>query len=170
MRRMYSPEELKRLVKEVVQAGNLSISGDIEFENDVSIGGDLAVTGSINGEENPSVKPIYWHSLDIYKAGKTLLRAVILNNSNTPIDSIPKLVAWFESIENVDLLVNGAYSTPNDVYIKDVLSIRHSAGVDAFTFYYFLQDTAGYSSVTITKQELLDQGLSLQDSYINKIN
>ena len=90
MRRMYSPEELKRLVKEVVQAGNLSISGDIEFENDVSIGGDLAVTGSINGEENPSVKPIYWHSLDIYKAGKTLLRAVILNNSNTPIDSIPK--------------------------------------------------------------------------------
>lgn len=131
---------------------------------------NVATKEDIEGGTLNNAKPIYWHSLDIYKSGKTLLRAVILNNSSKPIDSIPKLIAWFESIGNVDLLVNGAYSTPNDVYIKDVLSIRHSTDVDAFTFYYFLQDTAGYSSITVTKQDLLDQGLSLQDSYINKIN
>lgn len=59
------------------------------FNGSITISGNLTVTGSINGEPTPSLKPIYFHPLTIYSAGvvigaqtyKFFLSASILNNS-----------------------------------------------------------------------------------------
>lgn len=68
-------------------------TGDGTFTGDVGVGGDLSVTGDailpeINGEENPSVKPLYWHGVELYKfvegTGYTInILMVIINNSST---------------------------------------------------------------------------------------
>lgn len=66
-------------------------NGDATFTGDVGIGGDLEVTGnavlpSINGESNPSVKPIYYHPIYFYHSDETLgllfvLSCCILDNN-----------------------------------------------------------------------------------------
>lgn len=60
MKRMWSKNELKELIRKVVKE-----EPEWLLDGDVSIAGDLSVTGSINGEENPSVKPIYFHPVYI---------------------------------------------------------------------------------------------------------
>ena len=70
--------------------GDVDIDGDVGIDGDASVGGDLLVTGSINGEEHPSVKPIYCHPIaifDVTNADTTkrfMLTCLIFNNSNTP--------------------------------------------------------------------------------------
>lgn len=78
--------------KYILISDTQSLAGELaDFEGDVSITGDLSVTGSINGEEHPSVKPIYWHTVRLYKAKQAGFTAfncvlIILNNTPTPID------------------------------------------------------------------------------------
>ena len=52
MRKMYSLKQLEKIIKKEVQKGNLLISGNVEFENDVKIGGDLDITGDAKLFEN----------------------------------------------------------------------------------------------------------------------
>lgn len=74
----------------------LSASGGVAFGDDVSIAGDLEVVGNailpeINGEKNPSVKPIYCHPIEIFKESTIYATGMILNNSPTPINTWEKL-------------------------------------------------------------------------------
>lgn len=44
------------------------------------------------------VKPIYWHGLTLYKGTTVTAFAHILMNTDTPIDTIAKFIAWANSI------------------------------------------------------------------------
>lgn len=126
------------------------------------------VESLITGGTLSNAKPIYWHSLDIYKGGSTLLRGVILNNTNTPISGMSSLIAWLESIGDVDLIVNGGYTDPQLEFHSNVVSIRHTANSDYVTFYYVVS-TGGYSSVSVSKTDLLAQEINVSDRS-NRIN
>lgn len=39
------------------------------FSGNVTIDGNFNVTGSINGEADPSVKPLYWHTIKVQRGG-----------------------------------------------------------------------------------------------------
>ena len=62
-----------------------------DFKGDVSITGDLTVTGKINNEQNPSVKPIYCHPITIFDVSnavstkRLMFTCLIFNNSATPL-------------------------------------------------------------------------------------
>lgn len=106
MRRMFSEKQIKKLIEEGSQevvasvlegdveiGGDLSVTGDLSAEGDAEVTGDLSVTGSINGEENPSVKPLYWHTLYFQRGGvpgsqyyRLIGYLIVLNNDPTEID------------------------------------------------------------------------------------
>ena len=85
-------------------SGDLDVGGDAEVTGDASVGGDLTVTGSINGEENPSVKPIYWHGIQLYKIDNEVLENLIyghiLKNDNNGINTVANFKAWIEGLAN----------------------------------------------------------------------
>lgn len=143
-----------------------------DFTGDVSVTGDLSVTGdatlpSINGEENPSVKPIYWHGLNVFKqdGGKvSSIQFHILNNDDTPINTIDKIKTWAESISGQVLIAcNGSIPVSN-VY-KQCVAIIKSA-TNEYSIYY-IDDTNGV--VSIPNIDLADYFASVQDA-INKLN
>ena len=105
--------------------GNLALEGDLDVSGDVDVGGDLEVVGNavlpeINGEENPSVKPLYWHGIEIYmyddNHGATPclhFTLVIINNSATPIDNFEDLLDMIIAFGNNAFINLGGYY---DVY------------------------------------------------------
>ena len=79
------------------------------FSGNVTIGGNLTVTGSINGESNPSVKPIYYHGISLQTADFTtaIINLMILNNSNAYF-TISAIRQWILDIvsDATSLLIN----------------------------------------------------------------
>lgn len=70
------------------------------FQGNVNISGNLNVTGSINGEASPSVKPIYYHGIDMNSASfNQLITITILDNSPTRYTG-ERLVEWITNIVN----------------------------------------------------------------------
>lgn len=78
--------------------GNLALEGDLDVSGDLDVGGDISAIGAvegasanfpiINNEENPSVKPIYYHPIVLIcgiEDPNTILRLsfTILDNSET---------------------------------------------------------------------------------------
>lgn len=110
MRRMYSEKQILELVKKnpeaVVKAllgQDINVNGitskGIANTGNVGITGDLAVSGSINGEENPSLKPLYWHSITLKRIQSNELKFyfdfIILNNDPTPF-TLDTFRAWLD--------------------------------------------------------------------------
>ena len=100
MKRMWSRNELKKIIKTLVESSEWSFEEDVTFnglvnfkddvgvDGDFSIDGALSVTGAINGESNPSVKPIYYHPISIAsEAGdgslESRIQIVILDNNSS---------------------------------------------------------------------------------------
>lgn len=113
MKRMWSRNELKKIIKTLVESNEWSFEEDVTFnglanfkddvdiDGDLAIDGDFSVTGAINGEENPSVKPIYCHPITIDvedEASKTHVAMLIFDNSNEEYNTYAKLVAKLNSI------------------------------------------------------------------------
>lgn len=110
------------------------------IEGDLTIGGDLSVTGNaillkINSEENPSVKPIYFHPIILLKGQVTDLTTyaritmIILDNKSTPY-SLEELFDKMKSIESGRFKADGIdinttqplyfYNQPNTSIIQIV--------------------------------------------------
>ena len=109
--------------------GDVALAGDLSVGGDASVTGDLSVTGSINGEENPSIKPIYCHPLTIYTGNvdivianenySLLATAMIFNNDDEEIDTFAKLVDASKSFHR--LQVNGVlYNKTQNVAVEIV--------------------------------------------------
>lgn len=68
------------------------------FQGNVNISGSLNVTGSINGESSPSVKPIYYHGINLETPNhNAILTMVIFDNSNTAYNAT-RLKQWVNDI------------------------------------------------------------------------
>lgn len=143
-----------------------SIDGNLSLD-DLSVGGDLSVTGSINGQSDPSVKPIYWHSIRFYKSKEDAISfdffGVILNNSNTPLvrDDMFELL----KVDGfVMLAVSGMVgSTIGQTLTNHVIKLRRLT--DNEFYIDFFTNTGGISTVSTTVSNTV-----FEDLGVNKIN
>lgn len=145
MKRMWSKNELKKIIKTLVESSKWSFEGDVTFnglanfkddvyiEGDSSIDGDFSVTGSINGEENPSIKPIYYHPIyitDDTSNNEKRLSFVILDNNSTAytFDTFKAKVK--------ELMEAGAFIQCNGYFVK--------SGIGIFNAYILLKSGGNY--------------------------
>ena len=141
-------------------------TGDGTFTGDVGVGGDLEVTGSINGEENPSVKPIYYHPCYVYAelnhAVKGRFTFVILDNNSTAYT----LTTGIAKIK--ELMDIGALIQCNGFIIHDAKYYNVYMMLKSEDHYYVY---ANSDSDEVTNVLDLDEiGLSYFSDGVNKIN
>lgn len=99
--------------------------------------GDITESGDIQNQ-------LYYHGLDLYKSGENSTQVVVINNNDTPIDTIDKLKAWANSIDGRVLMpTNGCIVLEGVAY--SIIAILKSA-TDTFNIIY--QDTTGYASLS----------------------
>ena len=130
MRKMFSKKQLEELIALVVE------SKDWELAGDVSIGGDLVVTGSINGEENPSVKPLYFHPIRFTISGTSAGQQyrvvagsiIIINNSDESLNTHVKLRDYlYNNGTKIDVLCSIDFYDGSGVYQGQILKITASS-------------------------------------------
>ena len=128
MRRMFSEKQLLELVKNNPQAVVNALLGQ-----DISVG-NLSVSGSINGEENPSVKPIYFHPIRFnisgtIEGGQQSVKVIqgsmtILNNSSEALDTFAKLREYlYNEGSRIDVLCAIDFFNSSDEYVGQILRI-----------------------------------------------
>ena len=175
------------LLEDVIEAlhGNISLDGDLDVSGDLSVGGDaevtgdLSVTGSINGEENPSVKPIYCHPIHIENnnpsENRFHLTFLIFNQDNFAYD-YATFKQWLASLfseispTEVQLLCSGGITTPNasKVIIASYL-FYGSAGVGIAGITPTGVLDAIYTLNVADIDDIFGENISFKDA-INKIN
>ena len=100
MRRMI-PQKLIDFINKVKAKLGFNASGDLEVD-DLHVGGDLEVTGAINGQENPSVKPIYCHPIliiDTESSTRSVNIAIfIFNNDATPYTTWTQVKSFIQGV------------------------------------------------------------------------
>ena len=188
MRRMYSEQELSKIIKEVVDAEVASGEFDetiadyvdaylVEHPVDITalegqtINPARIDVANINGETNPSVKPIYFHGIEMYSDTNLVTATItILNNSDTPIDTFAKLKTWAETIANsygvVRIPAIGDIKVEGSWYSLCFFRCR-SDGEGGFIWDIYYQSSSG--RVPLLNIDLEDYYSNITDSY-NKIN
>ena len=134
--------------------GDVAISGDLSATGDATVGGDLSVTGKINGEENPSLKPLYLHSClirDNSTGNWARITCLLFTNDATPLtnDTFKALVKDIIDSGNI-IQINGAMivntvlynvytlsESSYQVYGVDYLGNQSSRRLDDITFSNF---------------------------------
>lgn len=99
-------------------------TSDVSISKNVNIGDsenhkDLYVSGAINGVENPSVKPIYWHSCTFKRITSsetdTLIfyyDFIILNNDPTPL-TLDAFMSWLGENQSAEIKIVQGYDQAN---------------------------------------------------------
>ena len=171
MRRMFSEKQ----IKEMISAG---AQGEIAeaLEGDISIGGDLDVAGSINGEEHPSVKPIYWHTVKFQRGGtaetatasRLIGYMIILNNDPTPLT----IDAWKELLGTqgfVGVLHGGKAANAGAANLEDMDEAIRVENYSANQINVFIRDTT--TNVETAVGMTINSGwVSFNDLGVNQIN
>ena len=122
--------------KYILISDTQSLAGELaDFEGDVSITGDLSVTGKINNEANPSVKPIYCHPINFQYStdgGRIyFISCLIFNNDATPFtsDSFYDYVLGLITDYDAIIMASGAVWTGNSILVATNLSDNGSGGI-----------------------------------------
>lgn len=161
MRKMYTEEEVAELIRKYV------LSGDIE------IGGDLIVIGSINGEESPSVKPIYWHSLTLKRINSDpeliyYFDFVILNNSATPF-TLATFQEWLNQHEGAEIKTVQGYDRSHKTNLVSFFC-REVGEIEPNTITITSINLSTGEPATTRVYVTADGGATLTDNGVNKIN
>ena len=144
MRRMYSKEQLNKLIEEVSKLIAIEeLDKVVPVPSLAKAGYYMAVNAAGTGYElvaSPDQTHLYYHGLDLSLTGatsdKNSAQLAIINNSATAIDTIEKFQTWYNSIEGAVLInangcikVGGSYkqlicfykvsSTRLDIYYVD---------------------------------------------------
>lgn len=139
------------------------------LEGDIAIDGDLSVTGSINGEEDPSVKPVYYHPIYFYHNDETLgllfvLSCCILDNNPNKYTRTTLVTKLKELMDGGALInVNGCARTnsAND-WSHAIIIVKSS---DTYKIEGYTQNNYG-QILDITD---IEEFTEVQDG-VNKIN
>lgn len=160
--------------------GPTSIEGEDIAPDDVAATGDISAVGSVsgasgsfttlNGESNPSVKPVYCHPLQIFKADKCLLTALLFNNSNSPIDTWAKLKTAIIGFGGTfpRLMVTGGYKDTTHDRTIIASSIDYNANTEHFIILGV--GTDGVVVAGASNSEYLEDLELNVDDQVNKIN
>ena len=167
MRRMFSEEQLKKIVKDF-----LASNEDFEFGGDVDIDGDLSVSGAINGEENPSVKPIYCHPIVItYSSPQIRVTCLIFNNDPTPF-TLSTFKDWIDDLytkigDTIRIMMSGAYYLSGDNHV--LIASYFFKGVTNYGISGLIETGASESVSNINFNSVFPADCSFTDG-VNKIN
>ena len=154
-----------------------SIVGDVDVTGDVEVTGELSATslGTIAGETNPSVKPIYCHPIRVYTMDNNadssyMFSIMIFNNSATPINSRALLIQWLKDLYD---LVGGTVTVNCSGFYKTITSSAYIFVTKSGTNYSFGIDGRGstnvWDSVVETEENFLSGTMYVLDG-VNKIN
>ena len=178
MKRMWSRNELKKIIKTLVESsewsfegdvvfgGNATFNDDVEIDGDLSIDGAFSVTGAINGEANPSVKPIYWHGIEFANTNdaSAMVYGHILNNNSEQFNTFQKFIDWITSItSSVYFQCHGVIQYNNN--LTNILAIYKRANENTINF--VVETATGYA--VISNVTLSSYFNSVSDG-VNKIN
>lgn len=158
---------------QLADASNV-LEGDIAMENDLSVGGDLTIVGNavlpeINGEQNPSVKPIYCHPVYIkynreFDSGVVEITCLIFNNLATAFTK-QSFIDWLNNLYTVNasakILVSGFFKQ------KPVCCLKYSSASNSILI---LADTDTASSSAYLQYEDLLLETTIFEDGVNKIN
>ena len=154
-------------------SGDLDVGGDAEVTGDASVGGDLVVTGSINNEENPSVKPIYCHPIQIERVEDNIqtaeLTMLIFNNSATAFTKTTFL-NWLDDLfstvgSTIRIMASGGWKSSGALMVASYIG-KYGAN----NYYLMGIASSGNASIeTLTREEMEEFITSLTDG-VNKIN
>ena len=183
MRRMYSEKELTNLIKEVV--GDMIVDGDFSTVINDGIQAymdahpSLVLTSletasltatAINGESNPSVKPIYCHPIEIRDDTNNdiFMACLIFNNSETAIDTWDKLksaiASWVASGGRYGLLITtGSFKYSGNVIVATDLLYDNVASA------YYVRGLGADGNV-VAMNIVSRTTITIDDGYLNKIN
>lgn len=164
MRRMYSEQELTKIIGEVfdakIEAGafddSISDAVDaylVEHPVDItalegktiapavvnattSISAPAGTFTSLNGESNPSVKPLYWHGISIDDSSyKAFLQMTIIDNTPSAYD-IAALKTWMKNIASSSGANGLCVSCNGNLYnFADDESNQHSGNIVALVMF-----------------------------------
>lgn len=134
-------EDLDAVLKSITTSGN------------ATIGGNLSVTGSINGEVNPSVKPIYYHP--VYLNGSLVtgeivrILCVILDNSETAY-TIPTAIAKIKQIMDLGgiISVDGIVVDTNNKTDSVYMIRKNDTDYKLYHFNYDTRDEIDIDDIT----------------------
>lgn len=105
--------------------GDVGVGGDLDVTGDASVGGDLSVTGNavlpqINGESNPSVKPLYFHPI-LVESSNYRFTAIIINNVSTAYtkETFEQALTTYRL-----LIVSGGFVKDNNSYSATIVLTR----------------------------------------------
>ena len=180
MRRMYSEQELTNVIKKVfeeeLESGALDelVSDAVDaylVEHPVDI---TALEGqtinparidvaNINGESDPSVKPIYYHGIYLSKSSLLNVNGLILNNSSTAIDTATKFKNWIEGISGVVNFNCNGYYIKNGVAYQCFLLRKNND--NTYTIFYNDGTSLAYEDYASFDDLVTDAG-----DAVNKIN
>ena len=185
MKRMWSKNELKKIIRDLVQSGeDFTFGGDVSIAGDVSVGGDLAVTGEatlpkINGEENPSVKPIYCHPItfthnDANSKQVATCTCLIFNNSATAFTKTT-FISWIRELFStiggtIRIMLSGAYYDE----LNEKQAISAYMGISQFSQKIYITgnyvDGSGEYNMSFATDNDFSNYLSSFADAVNKIN
>ena len=141
--------------------GDISVDGDLYVDGKITAG-DIQVP-SINGETNPSVKPIYCHPVMCYASTKNRIMMLIFNNDGTQFTS-GSLFDFIVSTDNFRVMLSGIVNDNEAVYI-----VKGSATTVQIVYHDTTQDN-GIASLTLDKNGFVNLfNIGAIDS-VHKIN
>ena len=173
MRRMYSKEQLNKLIEEVSKLIAIEELDKVVPVPDISKAGYAMIVNSAGtGYQLENIedlqKPIYCHPLEIFESNVCVLTALVFNNSNEVIDSWTKLKAAIHSFGGANynrLLVSGGFVKNNVAYIASEIVEYVASG----KFYINAVSTSGAIITDYTLEITNEEFTSIVDS-VNKIN
>lgn len=129
------------------------------------------VADIIESGEVDNAKPLYYHSMDIYDStNKNCFLFEILNNNNTPIDSIEDLIAWAEGTgaSYLELHGSGVVKISGVWYhLASIFVWPDTIDVTKFKLLYLTD--SGYV-LTDYIEDLTDYFTTYEDMGVNKLN
>ena len=113
-----------KLESDIEIDGDITLADDATISGDVEFIGDITFSGDINGESNPSVKPVYWHTIHFvrgsddpaspaYSYDIAMGYCVIINNSATPL-TLDDFTALLQTDGFCAVVINGSYGSASD--------------------------------------------------------
>ena len=189
MRRMYSEQELTKVIKEVFEAELASGALDeqvsdavdaylVEHPVDITalegqtINPARIDVANINGETNPSVKPLYYHPIYALDLDENMnLTCVIINNSATPFTATT-FKAFIEDNNGFSLCPISGMIKIGDSMIIDVIRLaNYSSTIYAYGRNTYNNSVVNAENITSKWNNFLAEGhtVSFEDA-VNKIN
>lgn len=129
-----------------------------------SMAGDTAKT-LIEAGQTENAKPIYYHGLEMYRSGTNVFYMHILNNDPTPIDTLTKLLNWFQSFGDKKVIAQGNGLAIIEGTNYQILSIYKPANSNKLNM--IASASSGY---TILNEIELSTYFDTYTDGVNKIN